>query len=165
MGRPEAELEQLRQSRQVVAVEPDFSDIEAPANMMDPNLAIQFTRWDDLTEEQQELVTELGRRGQTIVREQGRSVVGHGLLRPRDVNYRSQPLSRSSSIVTTSYEPGRSKEYALEQMTLTRNARMSGTAFMTNFRTRTDTRRHGFDGLSIIARWLEILKPRLDGQR
>jgi NTE family protein len=38
---PDAELKPLRQTRRVVAVEPDFSDIEAPANMMDPNLAIQ----------------------------------------------------------------------------------------------------------------------------
>ena len=38
---PDAELAPLRQSRRLVAVEPDFSDIEAPANMMDPNLAIQ----------------------------------------------------------------------------------------------------------------------------
>ena len=47
-------------------------------------LAIQFTRWDDLTDEQRTLVEELGRRGQTIVREQKRSVVGHGLLRPQE---------------------------------------------------------------------------------
>ncbi|MGK2874734.1 MAG: DUF3644 domain-containing protein [Nocardioides sp.] len=47
-------------------------------------LAIQFTRWDDLTEEQKQLVTELGRRGQAIVREQKRPVVGHGLLRPQE---------------------------------------------------------------------------------
>jgi NTE family protein len=38
---PEAELAPLRQTRRLVAVEPDLSDIEAPANMMDPNLAIQ----------------------------------------------------------------------------------------------------------------------------
>ena len=38
---PDAELAPLRQIRRLVAVEPDFSDIEAPANMMDPNLAIQ----------------------------------------------------------------------------------------------------------------------------
>jgi NTE family protein len=38
---PDAELAPLRQTRRLVAVEPDFSDIEAPANMMDPNLAIQ----------------------------------------------------------------------------------------------------------------------------
>ena len=37
---PEAELAPLRQTRRLVAVEPDFSDIEVPANMMDPNLAI-----------------------------------------------------------------------------------------------------------------------------
>jgi len=38
---PDAELAPLRQTRRLVAVEPDFSDIEAPANMMDPNLAIE----------------------------------------------------------------------------------------------------------------------------
>ena len=38
---PDAELAPLRQTRRLVAVEPDFGDIEAPANMMDPNLAIQ----------------------------------------------------------------------------------------------------------------------------
>ena len=38
---PDAELAPLRQTTRLVAVEPDFSDIEAPANMMDPNLAIQ----------------------------------------------------------------------------------------------------------------------------
>jgi NTE family protein len=38
---PDAELAPLRQSRLLLAVEPDFSDLEAPANMMDPNLAIQ----------------------------------------------------------------------------------------------------------------------------
>ena len=46
--------------------------------------AIQFTRWDDMTDEERELVTELGRRGQTIIREQKRAVVGHGLLRPHE---------------------------------------------------------------------------------
>ena len=38
---PDAELAPLRQTRRLIAVEPDFSDIEAPANMMDPNVAIQ----------------------------------------------------------------------------------------------------------------------------
>ena len=37
----DAELAQLRETRRLVAVEPDFSDIEAPANPMDPNFAIQ----------------------------------------------------------------------------------------------------------------------------
>jgi hypothetical protein len=31
----------LRETRRLVAVQADFSDIEAPANMMDPSLAIQ----------------------------------------------------------------------------------------------------------------------------
>jgi NTE family protein len=37
----DAELAQLRETRRLVTVEPDFSDIEAPVNLMDPNLAIQ----------------------------------------------------------------------------------------------------------------------------
>jgi NTE family protein len=38
---PDAELAPLRETRRLVAVEPDFRAIEAPANMMDPNIAIQ----------------------------------------------------------------------------------------------------------------------------
>ncbi len=38
---PEAELAPLRETRRLVTVQPDFSDIEAPVNLMDPNLAIQ----------------------------------------------------------------------------------------------------------------------------
>jgi NTE family protein len=38
---PDAELAPLRETRRVVAVEPDFSDIEAPVNLMDLNLASQ----------------------------------------------------------------------------------------------------------------------------
>ncbi len=38
---PDAELAPLRQTRRLIAVQPDFSDIEAPANMMDPNQAVQ----------------------------------------------------------------------------------------------------------------------------
>ncbi len=38
---PDIELAPLRQTRRLVAVEPDFSDIGAPANVMDPKLAIQ----------------------------------------------------------------------------------------------------------------------------
>jgi NTE family protein len=37
----DAELAQLRETRRVVAVEPDFSDIQAPANLMDPNFTIR----------------------------------------------------------------------------------------------------------------------------
>ena len=36
-----AELAQLRETRRLIAIEPDFSDIEAQANMMDPNLTVQ----------------------------------------------------------------------------------------------------------------------------
>jgi NTE family protein len=38
---PDTELAPLRHSRRVVAIEPDLSDLASPANMMDPNLAIQ----------------------------------------------------------------------------------------------------------------------------
>ena len=54
----------------------------------DDALAIQFTRWDDMTNEERDLVTELGRRGQAIIREQKRAVVGHGLLRPHEAEQR-----------------------------------------------------------------------------
>lgn len=51
----------------------------------DPSaLAMRFTRWDDMTDAERQAVLEMGRRGQTIVREQRRAVVGHGLVRPRD---------------------------------------------------------------------------------
>jgi hypothetical protein len=46
--------------------------------------AIQFTRWDDMSDEEHELVTKLGKRGLTIIREQKRAVIGHGLLRPHE---------------------------------------------------------------------------------
>ena len=51
----------------------------------DPNaLAMQFTRWDDMTDKEKEAVLQMGKRGQTVVREQKRSIVGHGLLKPRE---------------------------------------------------------------------------------
>ncbi len=55
-------------------------------------LAVQFTRWGDMTAEQQALVEELGKRGQTVVREQKRSIVGHGLLRPHEAEVRVQAM-------------------------------------------------------------------------
>lgn len=38
---PDAELAPLRESRRLLAIEPDFSETGAPASMMDPNLVIQ----------------------------------------------------------------------------------------------------------------------------
>lgn len=43
-------------------------------------LSMQFTRWDDMSDAEKELVEKMGKRGQTVIREQKRSVVGHGLL-------------------------------------------------------------------------------------
>ena len=50
--------------------------------------AIQFTRWDDVSAEERELVAELGKRGQAVIRERERAVVGHGLLRPHEAEQR-----------------------------------------------------------------------------
>jgi hypothetical protein len=47
-------------------------------------LSMQFTRWDDMTDEERVAVSEVGRRGHTVIREQRRAVVGHGLLRPKE---------------------------------------------------------------------------------
>jgi NTE family protein len=38
---PDAELAPLRETRRLVTVEPDFSEIGTPENMMDPDLVIQ----------------------------------------------------------------------------------------------------------------------------
>lgn len=52
----------------------------------DPDaLAIQFTRFDDLDDEQRAAVEAIGKKGYVIVREQQRPVVGHGLLKPTAV--------------------------------------------------------------------------------
>jgi hypothetical protein len=52
----------------------------------DPDaLAVQYTRYDDLTEEQRETVEAIGRKGHVIVRERKRDVVGHGLKKPKQV--------------------------------------------------------------------------------
>jgi hypothetical protein len=52
----------------------------------DPDaLAIQYTRYDDLTDEQKASVEELGRKGLVIVREQKRGVINLELLKPRQV--------------------------------------------------------------------------------
>lgn len=46
-------------------------------------LALQFTRYDDMSEEEKRLVEEMGKRGQVVVREQRRPVVGEGLLKAK----------------------------------------------------------------------------------
>lgn len=52
----------------------------------DPDaLAIQYTRLDDLTEEEKAAVEKIGRKGYVVVREQKRPVVGHGLMKPSEI--------------------------------------------------------------------------------
>ena len=56
------------------------------APKLDPEtLAIQYTRWDDMTEEQREMLKELGKKGLVVTKERKRSVVGLGLKKPKDV--------------------------------------------------------------------------------
>lgn len=47
-------------------------------------MAMQFTRWEDMTPEEQAAVAEMGRRGQVVIREQKRSISSYGLLRPAE---------------------------------------------------------------------------------
>jgi len=52
----------------------------------DPDaLALQFTRYDDMTQAEKEMVESLGKKGMVIVREQKRDVVGKGLRKPGQV--------------------------------------------------------------------------------
>lgn len=52
----------------------------------DPDaLAVQYTRYDDMTPEQRTAVEELGKKGVVVVRERHRDVVGHGLRKPMQV--------------------------------------------------------------------------------
>jgi hypothetical protein len=48
-------------------------------------LAVQYTRYDDLTDEQRETVEAIGRKGLVVVRERKRDVIGHGLKKPKQV--------------------------------------------------------------------------------
>lgn len=50
--------------------------------------AIQFSRWDDMSDDEKQAAMLLGRHGRAIVREQKRSIVGHGLLKPKEVQRR-----------------------------------------------------------------------------
>lgn len=52
----------------------------------DPDaLAIQYTRYDDMTPDQRAVVDQLGRKGLVVVREQSRPVANHDLLAPKAV--------------------------------------------------------------------------------
>lgn len=45
-------------------------------------LAVQYTRYDDLSDEQRATVEAIGKKGLVVVRERKRQVVGHGLAKP-----------------------------------------------------------------------------------
>lgn len=46
-------------------------------------LPIQYTRFDDMTDEQKSAVEEAGRKGLVIIKERQRAVLGHGLWKPK----------------------------------------------------------------------------------
>lgn len=49
----------------------------------DPDaLAVQYTRYDDMTPEQRQAVEAIGKKGVVVIRDRRRGVVGHGLLKP-----------------------------------------------------------------------------------
>jgi len=49
----------------------------------DPDaLALQFTKYHEMTEEQRAVVEKLGRKGMVISKERQRGIVGHGLMKP-----------------------------------------------------------------------------------
>jgi hypothetical protein len=58
---------------------------ELAAKPAPETLAIQYTRWDDMTDEQREMLEELGKKGLVVTKERKRSIVGHGLKKPKDV--------------------------------------------------------------------------------
>lgn len=52
----------------------------------DPDaLAVQFTKYHEMSEQQRAAVEELGRKGMVITRERQRGIVGHGLKKPKQV--------------------------------------------------------------------------------
>lgn len=52
----------------------------------DPNaMAIQYTKYEDLTEEQRETVEAIGKKGLVVTKERQRRVVNYGLMRPSEV--------------------------------------------------------------------------------
>ncbi|MGU3435913.1 DUF3644 domain-containing protein [Actinomycetes bacterium M1A6_2h] len=55
------------------------------ANPSAPGIAIKFTRYDDMTEDQKKALTELGQTGTVFVREQARPVNNQGWFKPKQV--------------------------------------------------------------------------------
>jgi hypothetical protein len=51
----------------------------------DPDaLAVNFTRYDELTEDQRTVIEAIGKKGYVVVRERQRPVIGHGFLKPTE---------------------------------------------------------------------------------
>ncbi|RBY95013.1 DUF3644 domain-containing protein [Blastococcus sp. TBT05-19] len=56
------------------------------ASKPDPEaLAIQYTRWDNMTEEERQTLEAIGKKGYVVVRDRKVSVVGHGLMKAKAV--------------------------------------------------------------------------------
>ena len=70
-------------------------------------LAIQFTRFDDLTAEERRAVEGIGKKGFVVVREQKRGVVGHGLMKPTEAAQAIEaalPFKFTSGLFTKSWK-------------------------------------------------------------
>ncbi|MCW2634949.1 MAG: hypothetical protein JWQ99_1316 [Blastococcus sp.] len=47
--------------------------------------AIQYTRWGDMTDDEREMLKDMGKKGLVVTKERPRNIVGHGLKKPKDV--------------------------------------------------------------------------------
>ena len=105
-------------------------------------LAVQFTRYDDLSEDQRAAVEEIGKKGYVVVREQSRPVVGHGLLKPtaaaREVQERI-PFKFNVKHFTKAWK--KSRGCVRPPTTPTPNERMRSTASTTSVMGTTGTHR------------------------
>lgn len=103
-------------------------------------VAVQFTRYDDMTEEERAAVEEMGRKGQVIVRDRKQPVSGLGRLMPNRRRPRSRRVFRSCSTLLISRRHGNEGRCARLTATQTRIAPTLTSASMTNLRSPTATR-------------------------
>jgi Domain of unknown function (DUF3644) len=109
----------------------------------DPDaLAVQFTRYDDLSDAEKQAVEQLGRKGLVIVREQQRAVLNHQLLKPRQVVAHVAAQVPSPSTWATSSPRGRHSAYDLKRGRNVRSAPTRSTACTTRCTATTATPRH-----------------------
>ena len=94
----------------------------------DRTLAIQFTRYNDLTDEERDTVEQLGRKGHVIIRERLRNVAGADELSPKQVVQPCRLGCHTASPPTTSSAPGRHSACVQRPGRRIQSARTKGTA-------------------------------------